>query len=243
MRWIACLSAFGGPRRPPAGVATATASLLITCESGFASSIAPSGEQQHELDRRDCARDDRRAAPGADELVRGEERGVHGASDFRRWRAESCATRGRPGPGARRARRRAASAAREPELGRLRARRRARSGAGRRGAPARTPARRRRPATSAHARWSSSTVVSIPLPTLKTPPSCAGRREQRLDDVADVDEVAGLQAVAEDHRLRRRERIRSRKIDDHAAFEARRLPRPEDVPEPRDDVASCRGSG
>ena len=43
-------------------------------------------------------------------------------------------------------------------------------------------------------------LVSTPVPTLKTPPSRPGAGEQRGDDVADVDEVARLLAVAEDRR-------------------------------------------
>ena len=62
------------------------------------------------------------------------------------------------------------------------------------------------------------------------------RREQRLDDVADVDEVACLQPVAEDRPSARRGEPVEEDRDD-AALEARRLARPEDVPEPGDDVA------
>ena len=62
------------------------------------------------------------------------------------------------------------------------------------------------------------------------------RGEQRRDDVADVDEVAGLQAVAEDRRpVAACEPVEEDR--DHATFEARRLTRAEDVREPRDHVA------
>src|SRR4029077_7209664 len=58
----------------------------------------------------------------------------------------------------------------------------------------------------------------------------AGRREQRVDDVADEDEVARLAAVAEDRRgLPAREALEEDRDD--ASLEARLLPRAEDVAE------------
>ena len=62
--------------------------------------------------------------------------------------------------------------------------------------------RRRRPgARRGAARRSSSRA---PVPMLNGPPAVPDGREQRVDDVADVDEVAHLAAVAEDRSSRRR---------------------------------------
>ena len=197
------------------------------------------GEQQRPPPRsaaparsRRCARDEGRAAPGPDELVRGEERGLHGAPTF----AGPAPSPPRPSAGERAvvqaqvagARRRASPrpGSRAPAR---RARRRASSGAGRRGGPARTPARRRRPATSAQARCSSSTVVSTPLPMLKTPPRgppprAARRRRRRRR------RSRGPAARRRRSRSARRGAIRSRKIETTPPSRPGVLPRPVDVP-------------
>ena len=66
----------------------------------------------------------------------------------------------------------------------------------------------------------------------------AGRGEQRVDDVADEDEVARLAAVAEDRRrLPAREALEEDRDD--AALEARLLPRAEDVAEAERDVPAA----
>ena len=49
--------------------AVASAWCWTARESGFATSIIADAEQQHELDRGDDARDQRRGAPRADQLV------------------------------------------------------------------------------------------------------------------------------------------------------------------------------
>ena len=66
----------------------------------------------------------------------------------------------------------------------------------------------------------------------------AGRGQHAANDVADVDEVARLLAVSEDRRLL----AGSEPFEedrDHAALEARFLPRPEDVREAERDVAGA----
>ena len=70
----------------------------------------------------------------------------------------------------------------------------------------------------------------MPVPTLKTPPSCASAASAARDDVADVDVVARLPAVAED--LRRPSVAQQPHEDrDDAGLAVRLLPRPVDVAE------------
>ena len=70
----------------------------------------------------------------------------------------------------------------------------------------------------------------MPVPTLKVPPSRLARREQRTDDVGDVDEVPRLLAVAVDEGLLAG-RHSLEEDRDHAAFERGGLSRAVDVRE------------
>ena len=69
-------------------------------------------------------------------------------------------------------------------------------GRGRSGAPRRA-ARARNAAPARAPRASSSTVVSVPWRRCRAADAALARGDERLDDVADVDEVARLAAVAE----------------------------------------------
>ena len=121
---------------------------------------------------------------------------------------------------------RAASRARARSGGR-----RARSAARRRAAPARV-LRLRVAAGDPGARGVQvGDGLSRPVPTLYGPPAAADGREQRADDVVDVDEVACLRSVAEDHRvLAARDALEEDR--DHAALEPGVLARAVDVREP-----------
>ena len=91
------------------------------------------------------------------------------------------------------------------------------------------------PATRAHAACRSATVVSRPVPTLYGPPARPTAASSELDDVVDVDEVARLRAVAEDHgRVASRQPLEEDRDD--AALEPGVLPRPVDVRESEGDV-------
>ena len=172
----------------------------------------------------------RRASPCATAAELGDwERVLHGGLSPARPRS-FCD----PLPGAPQAVARATSAA----ASRARARARETSSTLRRASPrARLAMARLRvdagdPAQSRAARARSS---RSPVPTLKMPPPARPRRAAR-DDVADVDEVARLLAVAEDGVASPRRQPLEEDRDD-AALERGRLARPVDVGEAQDDVA------
>ena len=153
-------------------------------------------DECHELDDGDEACDERGSPPGAEGEIRSEEWSLQGTPRFAGASSTPPASTPTSGRGRPRGSCAVSSRARAPPGSR-----RGPSGGRRRGAPASSRGACATPATAAHARCSSSTVVSRAVPMLNGPPVLPDGREQRVDDVADVDEVAHLAAVAEDDRL------------------------------------------
>ena len=180
-------------------------------------------EQQDELDRGDEARDERRGPPGADQCVGCGERRIHGCSISLRRACSFIQAQVRREAVVERDLRAPAELALDQRDVEHRALHVAE--------PRRLEPRRRVDARDLRARGvqlrdrrvlaGADVVRAAGLPD---------GREQRVDDVVDVDEVAALGAVAEDHRLLAAREPLEEDRDD-AALEPRVLPRPVDVRE------------
>ena len=184
----------------------------------------PRADEQHQLDRGD--RGSRRGSPAArgGQLVRGDRTGRPRRRAFRRPRPSPRWRRRHPGPGLREA----VGERRLRPASRARARRARRRATERRTSPSRAGSKAGSaplPATSRSARCSVEHRRLDAAADVEDAAGVPGRREQRRDDVADVDEVAHLAA-------RRRRWSSARRAPAARGRSRRRRPRA---------PASCRG--